>query len=44
MTVTPTIRTSAHCGYVEAQESLTSLFGQRIEVLIGVPVFAYSVV
>lgn len=31
MTVTPTLRTSAHCGYVEAQESLHSLFGQRIE-------------
>ena len=31
MTVTPTLRTSAHCGYVEAQESLTMLFGQRIE-------------
>ena len=31
MTVTPTLRTSAHCGYVEAQESLMMLFGQRIE-------------
>lgn len=31
MTTTPTLRTSAHCGYVEAQESLSSLFGQRIE-------------
>ena len=31
MTVTPTLRTSAHCGYVEAQESLYALFGQRIE-------------
>ena len=31
MTTTPTLRTSAHCGYVEAQESLSSIFGQRIE-------------
>lgn len=31
MTTMPTLRTSAHCGYVEAQESLHLLFGQRIE-------------
>lgn len=30
MTITPTLRTSAHCGYVEAQESLSRIFGDSI--------------
>lgn len=31
MTITPTLRTSAHCGYVEAQESLSRIFGDNIQ-------------
>lgn len=31
MTITPTLRTSAHCGYVEAQESLSRMFGDNIQ-------------
>ena len=30
MTIMPTLRTSAHCGYVEAQEDLSRIFGDRI--------------
>lgn len=39
MTITPTLRTSAHCGYVEAQESLSSLFGKRIRYYDAAPSF-----
>lgn len=31
MTIMPTLRTSAHCGYVEAQESLSRIFGDNIK-------------